>query len=246
MCVYVGTATERKRPPSDRGPSGQRSQPLAGFGSSVRSRGRVRNDMDDVILYIDGFNLYNGLKEKHGRKYLWLDLQAVAGRLLRAGQQLVAVRYFSASVRNDPPALAHQNAYLAALRATGVDVVLGRFQEKQRICFKCGSSWRTYEEKETDVNLAVAMLEDGVNDLFHTAVLLSADSDLCPAVRSLRRLRPTKRVIAVFPPRRRSDDLRRTVHASFTLGDAIIRSSQLPTPITDASGTTFHRPPTWA
>jgi hypothetical protein len=37
-----------------------------------------------------GFNLYFGLKAKHGRKYLWLDLQALAGSLLRLGQTLGA------------------------------------------------------------------------------------------------------------------------------------------------------------
>lgn len=203
--------------------------------------------MDNVTVYIDGFNLYHGLRSKHGRNLLWLDLEAVAQRLLRARQQLVAVRYFTANVRNDPPAQARQNAYIGALRAaTSVDVVLGRFQEKHRTCFRCGARWRTYEEKETDVNIAVAMLEDGVNEVFDTAIVLSADSDLRPAVRTLGRLRPQKRVIAVFPPRRRSDDLRQAVHASFTLGDAIIRQSQLPVTITDVTGSTYHRPPSWS
>lgn len=203
--------------------------------------------MDNVAVYIDGFNLYHGLKSKHGRRFLWLDLEVVAQRLLRPGQQLVSVQYFTASIRNDPPAQARQNAYIGSLRAaTNVDVVLGRFQEKQRTCFQCGSVWRTYEEKETDVNIAVAMLEDGVNEMFDVAVILSADSDLCPAVRALARLRPQKRVIAVFPPHRRSDDLRRAVAASFTLGDAIIRQSQLPATVTDAaSGTTYQRPTRW-
>lgn len=89
------------------------------------------------------------------------------------------------------------------------------------------------------------MLEDGVNEMFDTAIVVSADSDLCPAVRALGRLRPQKRVVAVFPPKRRSDDLRRAVHASFTLGDTIIRQSQLPAVVPDASGTTYHRPPLW-
>ncbi len=203
--------------------------------------------MDNVAVYIDGFNLYHGLKSKSSRKFLWLDVSAVAERLLRPGQQLVAVRYFTASVRNDPPAQARQNAYIGALRAaTNVEVVLGRFQAKDRICFGCDSTWRTYEEKETDVSIAVAMLEDGINEVFDTALLVSADSDLCPAVRALGRLRPHKRVVAVFPPHRRSDALRRAVHASFTLGDAIIRQSQLPTTVTDASGTVYERPPRWA
>lgn len=202
--------------------------------------------MNNVAVYIDGFNLYNGLKDKHGRKHLWLDLHAVAQRLLRKDQQLTAVRYFSASVRNDPPAQARQNAYQGALRAVGVEVILGRFQEKHRTCRRCGSTWRTYEEKETDVNIAVGMLEDGINEVFDVAIVLSADSDLCPAIRTLGRLCPQKRVVAVFPPQRRSDDLRRAVHASFTLGDAIIRQSQLPAMIIDASGTTYHRPPSWS
>jgi len=39
-----------------------------------------------VTVYIDGFNLYFGLRDQYGRKYLWLDLQALAESLLRAGQ----------------------------------------------------------------------------------------------------------------------------------------------------------------
>src|SRR5712692_3403593 len=172
-----------------------------------------------VAVYIDGFNLYNGLKAGHGRKYLWLNLEELSRRLIRPGQELLQVNYFTAAVRNNPGAQARQAMFLGALRAaTTVDVRLGRFQEKQGKCFKCGSSWRTYEEKETDVSIAVALLEDAVNDLFDTAILLSADSDLCPAVRALKRLRPLKRVVAVFPPKRWSDDLRRTVDATFSLG----------------------------
>ncbi len=202
--------------------------------------------MDRVAVYIDGFNLYNGLKSKHGRKYLWLDLRAVAQRLLKPGQNLVAVRYFTATVRNDPAARARQSAFLGALRAaTQVDVTLGRFREKRRTCFRCNSTWRTYEEKETDVNIAVAMVEDAVNDRYDTALVLSADSDLCPAVHALRRLRPQKRVVAVFPPNRRSDDLRQAVTATFTLGDAIIRQSLLPDSVVNAAGVTFYRLPSW-
>jgi hypothetical protein len=27
-----------------------------------------------TIVYIDGYNLYDGLRDRFGRKYLWLDL----------------------------------------------------------------------------------------------------------------------------------------------------------------------------
>jgi hypothetical protein len=34
--------------------------------------------VERVVAYIDGFNLYRGLKDDHQRKYLWLDLQTLA------------------------------------------------------------------------------------------------------------------------------------------------------------------------
>lgn len=197
------------------------------------------------MVYIEGFNLYHGLKDGLGRKYLWLNPEAVANRLLQPGQTLVKVKYFTAALRNKPGSQQNQHFYLGALNVgTRVEVHLGRFQEKSTSCRNCGSIWRTYEEKETDVSIAVALLEDAVNDLFDTALIVSADSDLCPAVRALRRLRPAKRVVAVFPPRRRSDDLRKAVHASLRLGDAIIRQSQFPNCVSDGV-VNYYRPATW-
>ena len=96
--------------------------------------------MTKVAVYIDGFNLYNGLRSKHGRKYLWLDLGTVATRLLKSDQELVGVRYFTASVRDDPAAQRRERMFLGALRTmTSVDIVLGRFQEKESICPRCRS-----------------------------------------------------------------------------------------------------------
>ena len=62
----------------------------------------VTGSAERVAAYIDGFNLYFGVRQ-HGRRYLWLDLEQLVQSLLRPRQQLVAVRYFTARVRNDPP-----------------------------------------------------------------------------------------------------------------------------------------------
>jgi len=35
-----------------------------------------------AIAYIDGFNLYYGLKEKHWRYYYWVDLKLLCQNLL--------------------------------------------------------------------------------------------------------------------------------------------------------------------
>ncbi len=148
-------------------------------------------------------NLYFGLKAKYGRKYLWLDLQALAASLLRPGQTLEQTTYFTARVRNDPEGQRRQSDHLDALASHSprVTVVDGRFQEKPRRWRDCGATWTVYEEKETDVNIAAALIEDAVLDRYDTALLISADSDLCPAIVTMKRLCPEKRIIAAFPPK---------------------------------------------
>jgi hypothetical protein len=42
-----------------------------------------------VIGYVDGFNLYHGLHDKYGRRYLWLDLGHLVQRL-RPGDRMIA------------------------------------------------------------------------------------------------------------------------------------------------------------
>ena len=56
-----------------------------------------------LIVYVDGFNLYHGLHDDSGHSLLWLDLVKLAQRL-RPHQQLIGVKYFTASVLNDPAA----------------------------------------------------------------------------------------------------------------------------------------------
>jgi uncharacterized LabA/DUF88 family protein len=203
--------------------------------------------VERVKAYVNGFNLYHGLKARHGRKYLWLDLHALAVRLPKPSQHLVAVEYFTARVRNQPESEQRQTAYLDSLAAHCplVKVVQGRFQEKTHECWSCGGRWVSSEEKETDVSIAVQLVEDGVQGVFDTALLISADSDLCPAVRSLKRVSPGKRVIAVFPPRRHSEDLRKAADGMIKINDVSIRNSQLPPTVVNATGITLIRPKYW-
>ncbi|HZD74073.1 MAG TPA: NYN domain-containing protein [Actinomycetota bacterium] len=204
--------------------------------------------MARVAVYVDGFNLYFGLKAKHGRRFLWLDLQALAESLLRPRQTLERVTYFTARVRKDPDAARRQSDYLDALACHSplVTIVDGRFQERQRRCWQCGSEWLVHEEKETDVNIAVALVEDAVLDRYDTALLISADSDLCPAIGAIRRLRPEKRIVGAFPPKRESGDLRRAVDGLVFIGDDKIRRSQLPPVVVTPSGIALRRPKHWA
>jgi uncharacterized LabA/DUF88 family protein len=203
--------------------------------------------VERVKAYVDGFNLYHGLREKHGRRYHWLDLEALIISLLRRDQSLVGIDYFTARVRQQPDSEMRQTTYLDALSAhcDQLTIIEGRFQAKRRYCRACRVETPSFEEKETDVSIAAALIEDAVNDVFDTAMLVSGDSDLCPAVRAVGRLRPNKRIFAAFPPRRHSDDLRKALgNAVFTIGDAKLRNALLPD-VVEARGVLLRRPSYW-
>ncbi len=201
-----------------------------------------------VIFYVDGFNLYHGLHEKWGTRYLWLDLVAVA-RSLRPASELIAVKYFTASVLNDPGAQSRQDTYIDALKAAHpheVQVTMGRYQQKTRVCRNCGKPWVLYEEKETDVNIAVTLLADAVAREADSFIVISGDSDIAPAVRMARMLNPEAFFSAAFPPNRYSAELKALMPASFHIGRAKIAQSLLPDAVPVASNSTIlERPAKW-
>ena len=200
-----------------------------------------------VAAYIDGFNLYYGLRSKGWRRYYWLDLRRLVERLLRPGQQLVAVRYFTTRVvpePSDPDKAKRQNTYLEALETLpDLRIHFGYFLPKERTCHRCEAILRTYEEKMTDVNIAVELLGDAQDDVFDTAMVVSGDSDLYGPIEAVRRRYPHKRVVVAFPPDRVSKKLRSG--PSFTIGRDAFRDSQLPAQVTNAHGHVLTRPSNW-
>jgi uncharacterized LabA/DUF88 family protein len=204
--------------------------------------------MSRAVVYIDGFNLYHGMRAAFGRKFHWLDLEAFSRALLRSGQRLDLVRYFTARVRDHEPSRTRQLTYLEALgsHCSTLEISEGRFQRKTCTCRACLASWITYEEKESDVSLAVSLVEDAALGRYDVALLVSADSDLCPAVRAAKRLQPSKKIVVVFPPRRHSDDLRASADGLLRVDRRTLDQAQLPTKVVTADGIVLERPGYWA
>ena len=203
--------------------------------------------MQRVSVYVDGFNLYYGLKSKGWRRYYWLDLRRLSENLLRPGQRLAMVKYFTAQVSpraGDSERRVRQKTYLEALETLpDLHIHYGHFLLRKRACAQCGAVWETYEEKMTDVNVAVELLGDAQDDVFDTAIIVSADSDLTSPARAVRQRYPEKRVVVA--PNRVSKQLRQMATASFTIGRRIISDSQLPERVAKADGYVLRKPPQW-
>jgi uncharacterized LabA/DUF88 family protein len=205
--------------------------------------------MTRVVLYIDGFNLYFGLKDAGWRRYYWLNLELLARNLLKPDQQLVAVKYFTARISDNPrnsEKSKRQATYLEAVATLPVTTVFfGHYLTKPQKCRSCGATWMTHEEKMTDVNIAVELIADAVDDRFDTALLLSADSDLAAPVEFVRRRHPQKRIIVVCPPKRQSIKLESLVNATFRLGRKVLHDSQFPDEFPKPDGFVLKRPIKW-
>lgn len=204
--------------------------------------------MQRVATYIDGFNLYFGLKAARFKRYYWLDLEQLSTHLLKHNQQLVATHYFTARIRDNGRNAAdrkRQSDYLEALQVRNIDVQYGHFLEKPRRCHQCRATWTSYEEKMSDVNLAVQLQADAFDDVFDTALIISGDSDMTTPIRRIRRRFPRKRLIVGFPPERHSAELKRAAHGYTYIGEDKLRQSQLPDTLTKPDGHVLTRPVTW-
>ncbi|MCF7673852.1 MAG: NYN domain-containing protein [Akkermansiaceae bacterium] len=207
-----------------------------------------------AIAYVDGFNLYFGvLQGNPSRK--WLNLRAFI-KNLRPNEDLAVVRYFTALV--DPDAHIsnrrdRQKRYLKALGTCGeIEVVFGKYQLREVTCrARCRERYQVPEEKKTDVGLAVRMLSDAMDGLMDRIVLVSADSDLEPAVEWIRKRYPSIKVTVYIPQDqhdpnpRRNDTYRNMGVDAKPLPTADLHRFQFPHRVDLGSGRTVERPNDW-
>jgi len=207
-----------------------------------------------TIVYIDGFNLYYGALKSGPHK--WLNLERYF-RFLLPHDDLQRIRYFTAMV--DGPTAAHQRVYLQALATLPlVDVILGRFKTKKIRCrvdptiCAVPHAQRLFgapEEKRTDVNIAVHILDDAYQGACDRFVIVSGDSDLVPAVVAVKHRFPAKEVVVYVPSRDpvrgAAVELRTSADRARTLPLNFLAHAQFPNVIPDGAGGALTKPTDW-
>lgn len=194
--------------------------------------------MERCAFFYDGFNLYHAVDDMRQHHLKWLDLHALSLRFLSPqSQSLEAVYYFSAFATWLAGPMARHKTYVRALEAVGVVPVMGNFKARRERCHSCESTWIGHEEKESDVNLAIHLLDLGHKDAYDAAYVVTQDSDLAPALKLVAQNFPGKRLVAVSPPRRkRSEELSSVATASRRTKPHWLASCLLPRKVMDSSG----------
>ena len=207
------------------------------------------------IVYVDGFNLYYGAVK--GTPYKWLNLQRLF-ESLRPNDDLQAVKYFTALVGG--PKQQNQLAFWAALGTLPkVEIIQGKFKKKTVRCTHPGCPlsgnrfFESQEEKRTDVNIALHMLDDAYRGKCDNAVLVSGDSDLVPAIEHVKRRFPMIRIFVYVPvpesreaKERHAMELKRAAHDGKDLPRGLLKPSQFPDVVTnERTGQVIRKPVAW-
>ena len=203
-----------------------------------------------TAVYVDGFNLYYGCLQH--TPYRWLDINKLLQFVLPKND-ITLIKYFTARVKPtsyDPDAPARQNVYLKALKAhiPHLEIIEGRFlRVTTTVEPRPGKFVRGQksEEKGSDVNIAVHLLNDAWLNLYDVGVLVSNDTDLAQAMALVQR--DCGKTVGLVSPvvhkgRRVSEHLRRLANFQKSIRKSALRKAQLPDPI---PGTGLHKPKKW-
>lgn len=191
-----------------------------------------------IICFVDGFNLYHALHSISQPHLKWLDLRKLFSHLTRSKSQIITqIYFFSAYPTWKPDSHRRHRQYIAALSSTGVIPVMGQFKKKPKECKKCHIQWTSHEEKETDVNLALALLDLAYKNQYDHAFVLTRDSDIAPAIHKVKQNFPNKKITILAPYIcRHSTELMQAADAHKTITLNHISTSLFPADIYDAGG----------
>lgn len=206
--------------------------------------------MPKAICYVDGLNLYYGLKHREWRNYLWLDIPRLARSILAsiaANDTLVATKYFTAPMLGDPDKSSRQSIYLDALSSEPtLEVHKGTIRVTTEWCPNCGKPYTDRHEKETDTGMAAEIIKDAFTNALDIALLITGDTDFAPVVRILKCHFPSKGVILARPPNRGPcDDLRRRCDKYIKIKADRLAACQFPYEVTTSQGYKVTRPPSF-
>lgn len=156
-----------------------------------------------TAVYVEGLNLYHGLAKPLNCK--WVNLQSYFDS--QFGHDEIAQIYFFQAIVNGP-AQKRQLMYFKALQTLErVTIIEGRMKQKDLVCQvsscrtkpKFERTYVSHEEKETDVAIAVQMVHDAHQKQFEKMILVTADTDLLPAVKIVRSANPNCHIKLLIP-----------------------------------------------
>lgn len=201
-----------------------------------------------TIIYIDSWNLYYGSLNKRGLGFKWINLESWLQKIF-PNNDIQKIKFFTAksSGKYDPTKPIRQDTFFRALKTLPkLEIIEGTFIfNTKSILTTTGNRVLADipEEKGTDVNLAVHLVNDAHNKKFETAIIVSNDSDFAEAVRIVTQELHLK-VGILSPFKNNSRELCRYATFVRKVRNGVIKISQFPNNMMDSKGQ-FSKPSSW-
>jgi uncharacterized LabA/DUF88 family protein len=201
--------------------------------------------MKRLNVYIDGFNLYFGMRDAGFEHCKWLDVCALSKLLKNADHELNKIKYFTARISSNTKKGQRQSDYIDALMTTEVQFVYGQYRPEEIECYECFHKFTHSKEKMTDVNIATHMIVDAYKNDYDVALLISGDSDLVPPIKAIKEIFPKKEILVALPPLRESNELRKCANSVFVIGRKKLEACQLPNEVENKNAFIIKKPSIW-
>lgn len=208
--------------------------------------------MAKIIFFVDGFNIYHALDyteigpdHYRYRKYKWLNFRALAQLFVGRLDSLEQVLFFTAFATWDPAKVSRHKLLIRANENAGVSVVYGQFKKKDKFCRLCHRKFQTFEEKQTDVNIALELFRLAYLDKYDRAVIVSGDTDLIPAIKTVHATFPQKQIGVMIPIGKASEDLVKQADFRHKMREHHLSSSRFPNSILLPDHSTLDCPMSW-
>lgn len=214
--------------------------------------------MNRTTFLVDGFNLYHSVKTASrdlglgGSGTRWLDIRSLCDSFLHLignNAQTSEIYYFSALAKHlenrKPDVTLRHKTYIRCLEDSGVIVELHRFKKSLTVCHKCNQTFNRREEKETDVAIAARLFGIFCLDKCDTAVLMTGDTDIVPAVKTAQRIFPQKEIVFLMPYKRHNKELANLVLKHFDISSHNYTKHQFADPFVTKKKKLVHKPSSW-
>jgi hypothetical protein len=175
--------------------------------------------------------------------------------LMLPNDDIVGIKYFTAKInprQDDPNKHIRQLVFLRALETLpNIEIIFGHYlshvvsmplADAQKRKKKFAKVIKT-EEKGSDVNLAVHLVNDGYQGKYELAVLVTNDSDLLSAIQIVQKDLDLK-VGILNPQIHPSKVLKEEAHFFKKIRSGVLKASQFPPTLNDEKGS-FYKPKQW-
>lgn len=200
-----------------------------------------------VVAYIDWFNLYHSIDKNLDDSYKWINYRKMVETYLWPEDELIDIFLFSANPHWKKDMYKHKNfmdvQYLQWIRIkNGNYSEVSRYfdADKMKIINPYNKTilninvspktfyFKTYEEKQTDVNISLHILEWAFKDYYDKALIFSWDSDIAPSIIMAKQHFPEKNFTAILPINGKWRVISRSCDKTKILSNTVLQKCKLP------------------